>query len=105
VTSGALTSEGERLVRAWLDAKKGVEHAESQLNSAECALANAHDALAKWLAPGDMKVGEKIAVWHGDSLIQVEKAEKYAGTDVETGIDHTRAELTVTVRSRSKRGF
>ena len=29
-------------------------------------------ALARWLMPDDMKVGEKIAVWHGSSLFQVE---------------------------------
>lgn len=67
-----LTSEGERLVKAWLDAKQEVDRTKSHLNRAECDVTNTQNALAKWMLPEDAKPGEKIAVWYGDSLIQVE---------------------------------
>jgi hypothetical protein len=67
-----LTSEGTRLVKAWLGAQDEVERAKSRLRSAECDLANTQKALAKWMLPEDAKPGEKIAVWYVDSLIQVE---------------------------------
>jgi hypothetical protein len=49
-------------------------------------------ALAKWMLPEDVKEGEKIAVWFGDSLIQVEY-----------GYEHT--DPVVTVRARGKHGI
>ena len=70
-----ITSEGKRLIEVWLAQGVRVEQAVSELNSARCAQANSERALAKWLMPSDAKAGEKIAVWHGDSLIQVEVKE------------------------------
>jgi len=64
--------EGARLIERWEQSKKGLERAKSAVNSAECELANATNALAKWMLPEDVKPGEKICVWHIDSLIQVE---------------------------------
>lgn len=52
-------------------------------------LAKATDLLAKWLLPGDAKPGEKIAVWYGDSLVQVEAP-------------HDGQKPTITVRTRGK---
>jgi hypothetical protein len=72
---GDLTREGENLVRDWLCAKQEVARLKAALNRAECDEVNAQIALAKWLMPSDMKVGEKIGVWQGDSLFQVEKRE------------------------------
>lgn len=67
-----LTSEGERLVKNWLGAQQRVSQAEHELNQARCERSNTARELAKWLLPPDAKEGEKIAVWHGDSLIQAE---------------------------------
>jgi hypothetical protein len=100
-----ITQEGAQLVDAWLNAQQAVERTEQQLRSDKHHLESRHDALAKWLAPSDMKVGEKIGVWHGDGLIQVEKHEQHAGTEVESGKAVTRVALTVTVRSRGKHGL
>lgn len=89
--AGDITREGERLVKAWLSAQSEAVRCKARLNSAECAEINAHDALAKWLLPDDAKSGEKIAVWEGDSLIQVELLE--AGFP---------PKAKVTIRSRGK---
>lgn len=65
-------SDGERLIKCWLGAQERLARAKSEVNSAECDLANSTMALAKWMLPEDAKSGEKIAVWYGDTLIQVE---------------------------------
>lgn len=65
-------TEGTRLIKNWEVAKRDLERARSAVNSAECELANSTNALAKWLLPDDAIPGEKICVWHLDSLIQVE---------------------------------
>ena len=70
--SNDLTTEGERLVEQWSRSKDEVQHIRDRLNSAVCNEYNAASALIKWLLPDDAQIGEKIAVWHGDSLIQVE---------------------------------
>lgn len=67
--------EGERRIKRWEEAKKHLERAKSTVNSAECELANATNDLAKWMLPEDTKPGEKICVWHLDSLIQVEASK------------------------------
>lgn len=70
--SNDVTSEGERLIKAWEGAIEDERRAKSALNSAECHLANSKNALGKWLVPSDAKEGEKFCVWYGDSLIQAE---------------------------------
>lgn len=65
--------EGERLVKAWLSETEMLERARGEVRRRECDLANSANALAKWMLPDDAKPGEKIAIWYGDSLIQVEK--------------------------------
>lgn len=87
-----LTSDGERLVKAWLGAQEQLATAKSMLNRSECDLANSQNALAKWMLPADAKPGEKIAVWHGDALIQVQVPAE--GSD--------RRDPVVTIRSRGK---
>lgn len=67
-----LTAEGRRLVDCWINTQRGLERAKAALNRAECDLQNAQNALARWMLPEDARTGEKIAIWHGDSLIQVE---------------------------------
>lgn len=92
-----VVSEGKRLIELWLTARNRVENLDMQRSSAACDVLNAEAALAKWLAPDDAKPGEKIAVWFGDSLIQVE----IGGVVTETGegpgfVSSTR----VTIRKR-----
>lgn len=97
---GDLVTEGERLVSAFLYAQEGLERAKSGVNGAECDLANAERELAKWLMPADMAPGEKIAVWRGDSLFQVELAP--IKSHAVGGQEHVRHEPKVTVRMRGK---
>lgn len=68
-----VSSDGQRLIRNWMAAASNVECAKQAVNRTECALTNATNELARWLLPDDAKVGEKISVWFGDSLVQVEK--------------------------------
>lgn len=64
--------KGERLLLKWLDTRRRVSLAECELNSAQCALSNTETALLRLLLPQNIKAGEKIAIWFGDSLIQAE---------------------------------
>lgn len=85
-----LTSEGTRLVKDWLGAKERLEKLKREVTRAECDLSNTQTALAKWMLPQDAKPGEKIAVWHHDSLIQVEVPLQ----------SHMPAPITVRLRGR-----
>lgn len=67
-----VSRDGDKLIKDWLHAQRRLEGAKREVNSAECDLLNSTNALAKWMLPDDAKPGEKIAVWYGDSLIQVE---------------------------------
>jgi len=99
-----LVNDGERLVSRYMRAQEEVLTAKRELGRAETEAHNAEMELAKWLIPSDMKQGEKIAVWRGDSLFQVEMTpvESYsAGGDGE-GKPVIRHEPRVTVRSRGK---
>lgn len=92
--SDKLTMEGERLVRDWLAATERARMAKSELSRAECEVTNTQDALARWMIPGDAQTGEKIAVWYGDSLIQVNVPEK-------NGITFSNVEVVIRKRGRS----
>lgn len=61
------------MIDSWQRAIERVRSAERELLRAECALTNARNELGKWMMPDDAKEGEKIGVWHGASLICVEK--------------------------------
>lgn len=99
--SHSLTREGENLVRNWLTSQEHVRQQRSALNSAECDEANCHSALAKWLIPEDAKPGEKIAVWFGDSLIQVEVGGVPQG-ETHNGFAQALTSTKVTIRKRGK---
>lgn len=95
----SVTSEGKRLVEAWTNAtmrrtRKAEELAVCYINERDTEA-----ALAAWLAPSDIKPGEKISVWYGDSLIQVEWGGVAEGVNP-CHISSTR----VTVRTRGKHG-
>lgn len=70
MSDNGVTREGETLVKAWASAAERVKRLKSELSRAECDRDNAESALSKWLLPPDAVVGEKVAVWFGDSLIQ-----------------------------------
>lgn len=70
--SDKATPEGQRLIEAWIRALDAVARAKVALGQAEAALDFSAAKLAEWMLPDDVAVGEKIALWHGDSLIQVE---------------------------------
>jgi hypothetical protein len=96
-----LIREGENLVAIFLAAQTELERQKSVLSGAECELRNAESELAKWLMPDDMQPGEKIAVWRGDSLFQVE-LEPHTSYPVGDGEPVVSYEPKVTVRSRGK---
>ena len=66
-----VTRDGEELIKRWMRAVELEETAKRSLNSAETEVLNSRNALSKWLLPDDAKTGEVIAVWYGDSLIEV----------------------------------
>jgi len=101
VATGDVTREGERLLKRWLESLEETRRAKEHLTRAESDESNAHSELAKWLMPPDMKPSEKIGVWVGDSLFQVEMVERVAHS-VEGGEPHFSYEPKVTIRSRGK---
>ena len=101
VATGDVTREGERLLKHWLEAQEETRRAKERLSRAECDESIAHSALATWLMPPDMKPNEKIGVWVGDSLFQVEMVECVAHS-VESGEPRFSYEPKVTIRSRGK---
>lgn len=94
-----VTSDGERAIKDWLAAKERHEQARRDENRASCDESNAETALVKWMLPPDAKPGEKIAVWFGDSLIQVEVGGEVIGQSGET---RAMTSTKVTVRHRGK---
>jgi hypothetical protein len=85
------TQKGAALIDRYLATKEKVLQFKSSLRGAEAAAECAEKELAKWLAPDDIQPGEKIAVWHTDSLYQVESL-------------HGSGTLEVTIRTRGKEG-
>lgn len=77
-----LTHEGLDLVKAWVAAHQQVRSARDTLARRECDLRDAENALARWMAPPVTKPqpGEKISVWCGDSLFQLEVGGEMGGT-------------------------
>ena len=74
--SGELTREGRTLVDNWLLHTREVGYARNKLNSAEATRKEAEERLVDWMLPDDAGFGERIAVWDGDSLIQVEVTDR-----------------------------
>jgi hypothetical protein len=89
-----VTSDGKECINRWKNAVDDIAKARSRLNSCDCELSNAATALARWMLPSDAQVGEKIAVWYGDSLVQVECTQAAPMKDGK-----------ITVRSRGKSGL
>ena len=68
---GEPTQTGLKLIERWTNAEKVKRHLVRDLAVADEDIDEAVNALGRWMAPGDMKVGETICVWHGNSLIAV----------------------------------
>jgi|SRR5581483_1354338 len=100
VATGDVTREGERLLSCWLNAQEELQRAKNAVSRGECEVRNTESALAKWLMPPDMKPDEKIGVWVGDSLFQVElePRDSFSGD----GERHVSYEPKVTIRTRGK---
>lgn len=94
MSDNRLTADGEALVKSWVSAVQRVERLKAELNRATCDRDNTESALSKWLLPPDAVVGEKVAVWLGDSLIQA-TAHTCIGSDTWCG--------PVVVRLRGKK--
>jgi hypothetical protein len=99
--TGDVTREGSAHIKRFLGAQEDLRRAHSAVSSAECEVSNAEAALAKWLMPPDMKPDEKIGVWVGDSLFQVELVECLAHP-VDGGEPRVSYKPKVTIRSRGK---
>lgn len=70
MSDNGVTREGEALLKDWVQNTERVKRLKAELNRAECDRDNAESALSKWLLPPDSVLGEKVAVWFRDSLIQ-----------------------------------
>ena len=83
---GEPIKEGRDLIERWQHATEALARAKSQVNSAECELTNAINALGKWMLPPDAKKGEAFCIWWGDSMIQVVNNPQFGRGDFEMGI-------------------
>lgn len=94
------TADGERLISAWLAACEQVDRSRQQLYGRQSDMENAESALVAWMLPPaiEAKPGERIAIWAGDSLIQVE----VGGLESGDGPVRDRSPTRVTVRFRGK---
>jgi hypothetical protein len=77
-----LTHEGLDLVKTWVAAHQRVEAARDALARRQSELRDTENALARWMAPPVTKPqpGEKIVIWCGDSLFQLEVGGEVGGT-------------------------
>lgn len=94
------TSEGRELIRSWLATRERVDRLRDELCQAQADAGTAEKALVAWMLPPAIAVepGEKVAIWAGDSLIQVE----VGGVESGTGPVRERSSTRVTVRFRGK---
>jgi hypothetical protein len=97
-----ITREGLELVKNWLNAKRRAEDAARAASQAWADANDAAKALANWMAPQVIKPkpGEKIAIWCGDSLIQLEVGGITSGG--EDGRPSHMSGDEITVRFRGK---
>lgn len=70
-----------QIIRDWERAQKRVTDAKSELNGAECSLANATSALGRWIAPDNAISGETFNIWIDGRLLSVTKQANGASGD------------------------
>jgi len=70
----SVTGEGFQILGEWLRAAELVDRERARMDAAYRDLREAEKALITWMLPPVIKPqpGEKLAIWFGDSLIQVE---------------------------------
>lgn len=66
-----VTRDGRTVINAWLDATQTHERKRKDLSLAGNEVTRTERELIRWICPSDVKLGEKIAVWSNDSLVQV----------------------------------
>lgn len=101
-----VTQVGRRLIEAYKCTQERAASAERSLSMAREDAANAERELATWLTPSDMKNGETIGVWMGDSIFAVtlEPSVRYSiGDEFNSAQEIVIYEPRVTVRTRGKR--
>ncbi|MGH8217376.1 MAG: hypothetical protein ACREUT_02215 [Steroidobacteraceae bacterium] len=93
----AITHEGLQLVRAWVRAKADATQAREALYRANDDEREAMRAFANWMAPQVIKPkpGEKISIWVGDSLFQLEVGGVITAGEGNSPGHSTSDELTV----------
>jgi len=95
-----VTTDGELLIKEWINAQKRHREAQREVNSADCALRNAQDNLVKWLVPKAAKVGECYCIPVGETFLDVRIAEKVSHM-VEGGGVHKSLEYVLGWRNMS----
>lgn len=70
------TKETLDLVKNWTHSLRDVKQCKAALNSAECSLLNAENALGKWLTPKDAAAGEVFMIWIGDGIVSITKTDE-----------------------------
>ena len=70
---GKVTHAGDSLIKGWQHATRRLGMARDELAEAIIDCAECERELARWLLPGDAKLGETIGVWYGDSIITAAK--------------------------------
>lgn len=100
-----VTQEGKRLIEAYKRTQARVISVESALSMARADATDAERELATWLRPSDMKNGETIGVWMGDSIFAVtlEPVSKFSiGDEYNWSQEVVAYEPRVTVRTRGR---
>lgn len=79
-----LVQDGRTAVREWARAGAGYVRTHRAFKAAEAEFRDAETRLGQWLLPADAEVGEKIAVWVGDSLFQAMRTPEGVSVQVRT---------------------
>jgi hypothetical protein len=96
----SVTQEGFRVLSEWLRASNTAEAQRARMDAAYRDLEEAQEALVAWMLPPAIKAqpGERICIWFGDSLIQVE----VGGVCSNVGGNSHRTSTKVTVRYQGR---
>src|SRR4051812_18586802 len=72
----SISSEGAKLLATWHLCGEALRRAERDFNRARCEMANATEALGKWMVPAASEhVGEQLNIWVGDGLLGAKRLE------------------------------
>lgn len=111
MATGDPVSAAVRLIKEFEETKQLLNTARSDVVRRNLDMEQAERTLGEWLRPKDMVPGEKIGVWFGDSLYQVELeavtsypvAEGHPGTVIREKLPPIVSYIPrVTIRTRGK---